>query len=166
MSEPSLSASELLDWNNETVAHWQSLVEAHPEILDLKCDIYGTGTVLGLFHHIFVVETRYAQRLSGEPVSSYEEIPKNSFEDLIGVHETAMAKYRGLLAGTAMNWDEVLEVKTLSAGTLHVTRGKILLHAMLHGIRHYAQLATLVRKHGIKPNWPMDYLMCGMELSI
>jgi len=39
----------------------------------------------------------------------------------------------------------------------------VLFHALLHGIRHYAQLATLVRQHGIKPEWPMDYLFMGME---
>jgi uncharacterized damage-inducible protein DinB len=34
---------------------------------------------------------------------------------------------------------------------------------MLHSIRHYGQLATLVRREGIKPNWAMDYLMMDME---
>ncbi len=32
---------------------------------------------------------------------------------------------------------------------------------MTHGIRHYAQLATLVRQHGVTPDWPMDYLFMG-----
>jgi uncharacterized damage-inducible protein DinB len=36
-------------------------------------------------------------------------------------------------------------------------------HAMLHSIRHYAQLSTLVRQHGHKPAWPGDYLMMGVE---
>jgi hypothetical protein len=31
----------------------------------------------------------------------------------------------------------------------------------MHGIRHYAQLATLVRQHGVAPDWPMDYLFMG-----
>jgi hypothetical protein len=34
---------------------------------------------------------------------------------------------------------------------------------MLHGIRHYAQLATLVRQQGVKPDWQMDYLFVDME---
>jgi len=28
----------------------------------------------------------------------------------------------------------------------------------MHSIRHYAQLATLARQNGFKPDWPMDYL--------
>jgi uncharacterized damage-inducible protein DinB len=31
-------------------------------------------------------------------------------------------------------------------------------HVLMHSIRHYAQLATLMRQHGIKPDWPGDYL--------
>jgi uncharacterized damage-inducible protein DinB len=34
---------------------------------------------------------------------------------------------------------------------------------VLHSIRHYAQLATLVRQHGYKPTLPGDYLFMGIE---
>jgi len=34
---------------------------------------------------------------------------------------------------------------------------------MLHAVRHYAQLATLARHHGVKPDWPMDILMLDLE---
>jgi hypothetical protein len=43
-------------------------------------------------------------------------------------------------------------------GPAHSTRKTIFFHALLHGIRHYAQLATIVRRHDIKPGRPMDYL--------
>jgi uncharacterized damage-inducible protein DinB len=71
-----------------------------------------------------------------------------------------MERYQKLLASSC-NWDENLEFTTISAGTRTATRRKILLHALLHGIRHYAQLATLVRQHGVKPDWAMDILLSG-----
>jgi uncharacterized damage-inducible protein DinB len=43
-------------------------------------------------------------------------------------------------------------------GKLVSTRKTVFIHAMMHSIRHYAQLATILRQHGIKPDWPMDYL--------
>jgi uncharacterized damage-inducible protein DinB len=46
---------------------------------------------------------------------------------------------------------------------MRASRKTIFFHAMLHSIRHYAQLATLVRQRGIKPDWPMDYLIMGAE---
>jgi len=163
MSEPVLSATELLKWNDVTAQRWKALLAAHPEALDLPCDVYGAGTVRGLVRHIIAVELRYSERLSGEPVTPYDEVPDGSLALLFGLHETAMGRYRKLLAEDTANWEETLEFTTISAGTRSASRKTILFHAFLHGIRHYAQLATLVRQHGIKPEWPMDYLFMAMS---
>jgi len=158
MSQPALTATELLEWNDETAQRWKALLDAHPAALEFPCDVYGAGTVRGLLRHIFAVETRYAQRLSGEPATAYEQFPEGSAETLFALHDAAVAKYRKLLADPLVAWQETLEFTTLSAGTQSATRKKILFHALLHGIRHYAQLATLVRKNGVQPDWPMDFL--------
>jgi uncharacterized damage-inducible protein DinB len=52
---------------------------------------------------------------------------------------------------------------TRSMGLARSNRKTILFHALLHGIRHYAQLATIVRQQGVKPEWLMDYLAMNME---
>ena len=72
-----------------------------------------------------------------------------------------MEMLRGLVADPAYDWDEELEFKTRSIGVLRASRKTILIHALMHGIRHYAQLATLVRQHGVAPDWQMDYLLMG-----
>ncbi len=163
MSEVCLNATELLQWNDTTAQRWKALLTVHPTALDLPCDVYGAETVRGLLRHIFAVETRYAERLKGEPVTAYEQIPDGSADLLFSLHDSAIAKYHQLLADETANWEEKLEFTTVSAGTRSATRRTILLHALLHGIRHYAQLATLVRKAGIKPDWPMDFLFMGMS---
>src|SRR5271170_7642905 len=160
---PALAATELLQWNDMTAQRWKALLAAHPEALELSCDVYGAGTVRGLLRHIFAVETRYAERLGGETVTPYEQIPDGSMELLFGLHDAAMAKYGKLLADDSIDWEEKLEFTTISAGTRSAKRKVILFHSFLHGIRHYAQLATLVRQHGIKPDWPMDFLFMGMS---
>jgi uncharacterized damage-inducible protein DinB len=48
-------------------------------------------------------------------------------------------------------------------GAARSTRRTVLFHLLFHSIRHYAQLATLVRQHGVKPGSPMDYLMMELE---
>jgi len=159
MTQPVLTLTELLEWNDETAQHWQKLLSVFPEALDLECDIYGARSVRGLLRHIVAVELRYSERLSGEPVTPYEEIPDGSADLLFGLHRQACERFHKLLADESVNWEEKLEFTTLSAGRLSATRKKVLIHAMLHGIRHYAQLATLVRKNGVKPDWPMDFLM-------
>jgi uncharacterized damage-inducible protein DinB len=159
VQHPALSATELLEWSDATTQHWQKLFQVYPEALEFDCDIYGVKTVRGLLRHIVAVELRYSERLSGEPVTAYEELPDGSADLLFGLHRQAFERYRKLLVDDSVDWEEKLEFKTLSAGTITATRKKVLFHAMLHGIRHYAQLATLVRQHGVKPDWAMDFLM-------
>ncbi len=162
MPQPALTAEEVLRWSDETAQHWQKLFMLYPEALEFECDIYGVRTVRGLVRHIVAVEVRYSQRLSGEPVSSYEDIPEASAEVLFGLHRQTLARFRSLLEDVSVNWDEVLEFTTMSSGTKQATRKRILFHALFHGIRHYAQLATLVRQHGTKAEFSMDFLFSGM----
>jgi uncharacterized damage-inducible protein DinB len=49
--------------------------------------------------------------------------------------------------------------ETISAGTLSASARKIVIHALVHGIRHWAQLATAVRQQGHPTNWMHDILM-------
>ena len=162
MAEPVLSASEMLAWLNVTSAKWKALIEEHPEILGFPCDVMGTGTVGALLQHIVAVELRYADQLSGLPPTEYAQIPYDSAAAIYATHDRAMEMYRELLASD-LDWEGRFDFVTRSMGPMRGTRKTILFHALLHAIRHYAQLATLVRKHGIKPGWQMDYLMMGIE---
>jgi uncharacterized damage-inducible protein DinB len=161
MTQPVLTATELLQWNDETAQRWKALLIANPPALDFPCDIYGVETVRGLIRHIVAVELRYSERLTGQPMTPYEALPTSSAEELFAVHDLAVTRYRQLLADDSIDWHEQLEFTTLSAGKLSATRKRVLFHALLHGIRHYAQLATLLRRHDVKPAWPMDFLICG-----
>jgi uncharacterized damage-inducible protein DinB len=52
----------------------------------------------------------------------------------------------------------VIEFPTRTAGMLRSSKRKIFLHAMLHGVRHWAQLATALREAGYPTNWAKDFL--------
>ena len=161
---PSLSAEELLAWNDRTTLSWHSLLEQHPEILEFSCDIYReASSVADLLQHIVAVELRYAQRLAGLPETPYEQIPSSPANSLLLIHQQAFVLLRRELA-TPRDWSEKIEFKTRTHGAFSIDRKTILFHALLHGIRHYAQLATIVRQHGFKPDWPMDYLFMGIEM--
>jgi len=158
-----IPATDLLHWNDQTAAHWRDLLIAHPEILALPCDIRNAQTVAQLMQHIVAVELRFAQRLASEPESDYNTIPYDSAEALFATHERALNLLHPLLADAAFNWSTEIEFQTLTAGRLRASRRTILVHLLMHSIRHYAQLATLVRTHGFTPDWAMDYLMTDVE---
>ena len=158
-----ISADNLLTWNDDTTRHWRDFILANPTILWLPCDIRNSKTVADTIQHIVAVELRYAQRLAGLPESPYEEIPKNSINSMIAAHELAVTLVRNLLSNPDYDWSTLLTFDTITLGRLRASRETILIHLTLHSIRHYAQLATLVRQNGLKPNWPMDYLFVAAE---
>jgi uncharacterized damage-inducible protein DinB len=162
MAQPALSADEVMAWLDTTSTKWRALIEEHPEILGFPCDVMGVGTVGALLQHIVGVELRYADQLAGLPPTDYAAIPYDSAAAIYATHDRAMKMYRELLA-SGMDWDEKFDFVTRSMGPMRASRKTILFHALMHAIRHYAQLATLVRQHGIKPGWQMDYLFMGME---
>jgi uncharacterized damage-inducible protein DinB len=162
MSQPSLSAEEILAWNEKTAQSWRRFLIAHPELLAQPCDIAGTKSVAELLQHIVAAQLRYAERLAGLPISDYAAIPFDSVESIYAVHDRSVAIFQQLLVSD-VDWSEPIDFVTRTAGTLHSDRKTILFHALLHGIRHYAQLASLVRQCGVKPDWPMDYLFMNVK---
>lgn len=164
MSEPILTAEEVLRWNESTSGEWRKLLEGHPELLAVSCDIAKTSTVGQLLHHIVAVELRYAERLAGIPETEFEQIPYETVEQIYATHDRATALFRKVLASD-LDWDGVMEFKTRSYGNARASRKTILFHALLHTQRHYAQLATLVRQHGHHVQRPGDYLFMGIQLG-
>jgi uncharacterized damage-inducible protein DinB len=162
MTQPVLTAEEILLWNDKTAAGWRQLLGNHPGLLDRPCDIAGAKTVAELLQHIVAAQLRYAERLAGLPITEYESVRFDSVESIYATHDRAAGIFRELFVSD-VNWDEPMDFTTRSRGTIRSDRRTILFHALLHGIRHYAQLASLVRQCGVAPGWPMDYLFMHAE---
>jgi uncharacterized damage-inducible protein DinB len=146
MSQPVLTAQEMIAWNEKTSNGWR------------------VKTVAELLQHIVAVELRFAQRLSDVPVSDYANIPIDSVESIYATHVQAITIFKQLLASD-IDWDASIEFITRSMGPARSARKTILFHALLHSIRHYAQLATLARQLGVKSDLPMDYLLMDIEIA-
>ncbi|MDQ2832942.1 MAG: DinB family protein [Acidobacteriota bacterium] len=158
MSDAGLTGAELMAWNEASAAKWKALVSARPEVLAIPCDIYRPGTVSELLQHIVGAELRYAERLLDVPVTDYGAIPSRTAEEIFATHDRALEMFRGLLQDGAFDWKREIEFGTLTAGRLKAPRRAVFQHAMLHAVRHYAQLATLGRQHGFGVG-PLDYLL-------
>jgi uncharacterized damage-inducible protein DinB len=159
MTAAAITLKELLADNESSTEKWNVWFSANPAALDIPCTIYNSGTVRGLLKHIFAVELRHSQRLLGEEVTSYDAIPVGSLDDLIALHAQAMQNLRKFLSSTNdAALLEVIALQTVSAGTLHASRRKLLTHILLHSMRHWAQLTSLLREAGYKTDWPKDFL--------
>ena len=156
-----LSGEELLAWNDATFAKWMELVERHPEVMAVGCDVYGVVNVGELLHHVAMVELRYAQRLMGQPETTYEEVPV-TVDGLRAAHGGMVERVRALLGDVTYGWESTIRFQTRSMGVLLASRKTVLVHTLMHSVRHYAQAAMLVRQAGIAPGFPMDYLFMGV----
>jgi uncharacterized damage-inducible protein DinB len=159
MTTAAITLEELLADNEAATEKWKVWFAANPAALDVPCGIYNSGTVRGLLKHIFAVELRHSQRLTGEEVTSDESIPVGSLDDLMAVHVRATQNLRKFLSSASdAALLEVVPLQTVSAGTVHASRRKLLTHILLHSIRHWAQLSSLLREAGYKTDWPKDFL--------
>ncbi len=155
-----ISFQDLLSANQAETQKWREWFDAQPaSVLDVPLSIALAKNVREFLLHIFAVELRYAERLKGQPVTDYETLATGSVQDLFGIGERARAMYRDYLA-TATDEDlaRVMEFNTRTAGVIRSSKRKIFLHAMLHGVRHWAQLATALREAGYATNWGKDFL--------
>lgn len=165
MSLPGLRGEELLLWLERTTKGWRDLIASHPEALELPCDVREAHTARELLQHIVAVELRYAERLHGFQETAYSEIPAAEREGIFSIHDRARELLHELEGRDEMFWDEWIEFETRSGGRIQVPRHIIFAHLVFHSIRHYAQLATLFRQHGIPPVFAMDYIAMRPQAS-
>lgn len=151
---------ELLAWNQESSNFWHGHLAANPGLLQLPCDIGGTKSVQEFVRHIWGVDLRWAQRLAGLPETPREEVPAGPLDTLFDLHQQAMQIFHKLLTDPSQDWDAgyTLNAPWLPQEFRTATRRKVFAHAIFHGQRHWAQLATLVRAAGFPSGFRGDLL--------
>lgn len=156
MSEPTLSA--LIAWNRVEAGRWHAWFTAHPAALEVSMGSRA-GPVRKAILHTFAVDLRYAQRLVGLPVSAFEHIEAADTAALFALADRAYGLLDGWLAqATPADLERIHTFMTLSAGERTASARKILVHCCTHHVRHWAQIATVLRMHGQKSDWPHDFL--------
>jgi uncharacterized damage-inducible protein DinB len=163
-----LSFGELLDYSAEESNHWRDFFKKHPDALDVPCDIAGTKSVREVVLHIVAVQIRYAERLLNMPITEYDTLAAKIAEgkpgdELFALGRKSLEDLRSFaIAANDSDWDGMLTFPTRSAGELTASRRKIFIHALLHGVRHWAQLSTHLRQKGYKQDWQHDFIASGV----
>jgi uncharacterized damage-inducible protein DinB len=163
-----LSFGELLDYCAEESNHWRDFFKKYPDALELPADIAGTKSVREIVLHIVAVQMRYAERLLNMPITEYDQLAARLAqgkpgEELFALSRKSLEDLRSFaIAANDSDWDGTLTFPTRSAGELTASRRKIFIHALLHGVRHWAQLATYLRQKGYKQDWQHDFIFSGV----
>jgi uncharacterized damage-inducible protein DinB len=108
------------------------------------------GTVADVVRHIFSAEMRYVDRLSGRALTDPSSIP-TELEDLFEFGRRSRRALEEFIARHPNDrWDVPRDHPMLANQTMRLTDRKIVVHVVLHEIRHWAQIATVLRHHGLK----------------
>jgi uncharacterized damage-inducible protein DinB len=138
------------DWERQK---WHEWLGRHGEGLKTSVGPHGDNrfqTVGDVVKHIFSAETRYVERLSEKPLTDTASLPSDDLEALFEFGQKsreALAEFIGTFPIEQWN---VLRDFDFFGNLLRATPKKMIIHVLLHEVRHWAQIATLFRLNGLK----------------
>jgi uncharacterized damage-inducible protein DinB len=156
---PALSYVELLAYTYEETRRWREYFGQNPKALEIV--IGGRhNDVRGLITHIFVSEYRWGQHLVGEQPTPNEAFKPQTLDEVWTIYGIARARLENWVAkASPEELDRILTVRSVTYNRdVTASKRKILTHSLIHGIRHWAQIATALRQACFVSDWPHDML--------
>lgn len=148
-----ISLGDLVDYTEWQRAKWHEWLRQHgSDVLKTSVGPHGDSRfqcVGDVIRHIFSAEKRYIDRLSGRPLTDPAVVPTDDIEALFSFGRESRRLLQDFLETLpAQQWD-VPEDYTIGNFLVRATPRKILVHILLHEIRHWAQIATLFRLNSL-----------------
>lgn len=151
----------LLAYTDWLRAEWRRHLAVDPARLRLDLGPHRDArfaTVGEVVRHIFGAELRYVDRIRGRPATDVSGVPSDDVAALFDLG----AESRAALVALRGEWSddrwETEAVYPIGAFEFQGTPRKILTHTLIHEIRHWAQLSTLLRLEGAGPGL-QDFLV-------
>jgi uncharacterized damage-inducible protein DinB len=160
-----LTYGVLLEVTSTEHHRWRDWFVEYPKAWVVPFATGRMATIGGVVLHIFGVELRYAQRLLDQEVTAWEEFRQTSVDEVFELGDNARGQLvHFLTTAPEKELDRVLTFQTLTAGTISASKYKIASNIFLHDIRHWGQIATVLRQNGFVDQWPHDMLLSDIKL--
>jgi uncharacterized damage-inducible protein DinB len=147
-----LSYDELLRYTNEEREKWRAWLVGHPDAMEFPLQPGGRLPTVGkMIDHIFLVERRHLQRLTGDKLSDSTGLTGNNAVPLFDYGASVRRELEGLVE--MLDDGEADEPRPIVVRDRQyaMTPRKLLFHILLHETRHWAQVALAVRLAGLEP---------------
>jgi uncharacterized damage-inducible protein DinB len=149
-----ITTNDLLEYTDWERAQWMEWMRPHGvAVLEVGAGPHGDGrfTKVGdLVKHIFSAEKRYVERFSNRPLTDPATIPLANLEGLFQFGQRSRRELREFIQSfTAEDGDRPVEFQIMNR-SLSASPRKIVAHVLMHEIRHWAQIGTLLRLNGLK----------------
>lgn len=160
-----LSYKTLLELTSGEHRRWRDWFVEHPNAWAVPFATGRMATVGGVVLHIFAVELRYTERLLDQDVTTWEEFRQTSIDEVFELGDDARGQLvHFLTTAPEKELERVLTFQTLTAGTVSTSKHKIASNIFLHDIRHWGQIATVLRQNGFADQWAHDLLLSDIKM--
>jgi uncharacterized damage-inducible protein DinB len=158
-----LSIDDLIEYTDWERNKWREfLLGRGNDVLKIGVGSNGDGrfqTLGDIIRHIFSAEMRYIDRLSGREITDTSRVANDNLEALFDFGRQSRKHLKEFVASFPVeHWNEDVELNMMNS-TLRVTPRKIVFHVLIHEIRHWPQIAALLRLNGIVAEF-RDFILC------
>ena len=147
-----ITYDELLRYTTAERDKWRSWFVQHPQAMEAPVQPGGRFSTVGkLIDHIFLVERRHLQRLTGDGLSQETGLSGSNASPLFDYGASVrreLEHYARTLSEDAADEIRSIEVRDRK---WQMSPRKLLFHILLHETRHWAQIALAVRLAGFEP---------------
>jgi uncharacterized damage-inducible protein DinB len=147
-----LGYDELLRYTNEERDKWRGWLLANPAAMEAGLQPGGRLPTVGkMIDHIFLVERRHIQRLTGDVLSETTGLTGNNAIPLFDYGASVRRELTHFVATLAEEEADEPRTFVVRERPYSLSPRKLLFHVLLHEIRHWAQIALAVRLAGLEP---------------
>lgn len=147
-----ISYDELLRYTAAERDKWRAWFEGHPQAMDATVQPGGRLPTVGkLIDHIFLVERRHLQRLTGDPLSSETGLSGSNAPPLFDYGASVRRELEQFARALSEDAAEETRAFDVRDRVWSMTPRKLLFHILVHETRHWAQIALAVRLAGFEP---------------
>lgn len=146
-----IAYDELLRYTNGERDKWRSWFGLNPRAMEAPLQPGGRFPTVGkLIDHIFLVERRHLQRLTGDRLSQETGLSGSNASPLFDYGASVRRELEHLARTLDDTADEIRQIEIRDRKWPTSVR-KLLFHILIHETRHWAQIALAVRLAGFEP---------------
>ena len=110
-----------------------------------------------LVKHIFIAEKHHVDRLSNRPITETDSVSSDNVDALFQFGRRSRKDLRVFVEVLRPgDWDVQREFNIVN-NLVSATPRKLIVHVLMHEVRHWAQVATMLRLNGLAGGFP-DFL--------
>ena len=156
-----IDVQALLAYSDHERQKWKAWIAADPRRLQTPVQSGARfPTIASLLDHIFLVERRHLSRLEGATPPEATGAAPADWQALFEYADLVRDDLRQYAAGLDDEQAAQTLTFTIQSGAVTMTRRKLLVHILLHEIRHFAQIAHAGRAAGQNPPGEHDFFYC------